>query len=119
MWLITGLALATATMLFPVALVWRAVRRRQQLARRLNRGEWRLEPCPACHGRGACAQCGGMGTLGLMGKPCPWCGGGEQQEKGRLVTRRGSGRCTRCGGSGQVYLIVASGEIVRLDNVSG
>ena len=112
-----ALALAAAAVLALVLWAWQRGRGAEQaLQRKLASGEWRLEQCPACFGRGACRQCGGMGTLGLMGKPCPSCGGGEQEENGRLVTLRGSGQCAQCGGAGQVYRITSNGATLPLGN---
>lgn len=101
---------------FVLAVLIERVRGHQRYsAGRLARGEWRLETCPHCQGRGRCPQCGGMGTLGLMGKPCPACGGGEHEEAGRSVTLRGSGRCPVCAARGQVYRVTATGQIISLD----
>jgi hypothetical protein len=110
----TIVILAAAFALAAVLLLYwqRTTRLRQWLQRQLASGAWRLEQCPHCRGRGRCPQCGGMGTLGLMGKPCPACGGGEQEQGGRTVTVRGSGRCPVCAGHAQVYRVVASGATV-------
>jgi hypothetical protein len=42
--------------------------------------------CPACHGSGACARCGGSGGGDSAGSQCPDC--------------KGTGDCPRCEGEG-------------------
>jgi|GEM_PF-4511886 len=121
--MITGtdvLAIGIAAILTVVTIVgvywWRTVRLQRWLAQRLQSGAWVVTPCSACQGKGHCLQCGGMGTLGLMGKPCPACGGGEHSEGGHVVTLRGSGRCAVCGGYGQVYRDVHSGLTIQMSD---
>jgi hypothetical protein len=92
---------------------WRGASR--GAAEQVARGAWVHEVCPQCRGSGRCPQCGGMGTLGLLGKPCPSCGGGERETPSGPITVQGTGRCTTCLGLGSVYRVVATGRLLPVD----